>query len=382
MRPCAPGTYQPAKSAVSCEACPEGRYCPEGAAAATPCPENHWCPAGTTYATANPCNSGYSTRGATGAIAESECLPAEHGTWVRLAEGTAAQKGGTVSAGYYYDTSTPARSPIPRGAALCRRGRVCTAGSETSCPVGYFCADEGLDSYTPATSPTVPHSLTNVTLVGRCAPGHYCPLGATSSMPNSLDAYSVANHTQGPGGLCPLGAWCGNTDDTTASPQPCPAGTYGAGLGLADASDCSACPHGRLCPTAGLTVENATQACEAGWYCESGKSDTTGATPCPPGFYCPAGSIEPLPCGPGNFSAAEKQSECSVCSPGNYCPFDGVAGTTRETTCPAGHECNENGMAAPDPCDLGTHQNSTGARTCDACPPGSYCDEVGLVDFK
>ena len=45
--------------------------------------------------------------------------------------------------------------------------------------------------------------------------------------------------------------------------------------------------------------------------------------------------------------------------------------------CPAGHYCPE-GAIAPVPCGEGTYQSMTGKSTCVKCPPGKYCDEMGI----
>lgn len=68
------------------------------------------------------------------------------------------------------------------------------------------------------------------------------------------------------GGLCPAAHYC---PEGSASPLPCPAGTYS---NLTGQSVCSRCPVGYYCPE---RTGNFTK------------------FPCPPGFYCPDGMITP-----------------------------------------------------------------------------------------
>lgn len=66
------------------------------------------------------------------------------------------------------------------------------------------------------------------------------------------------------GGPCPPAHYC---PEGSASPVPCPAGTYTT---LAGQSVCSRCP--------------------AGYYCAEKTGNFT-KFPCPPGFYCPDGTL-------------------------------------------------------------------------------------------
>ena len=50
--------------------------------------------------------------------------------------------------------------------------------------------------------------------------------------------------------------------------QSCPAGTYNAGTGLTQLSDCTDCDGGKYCDTTGLDAPAGD--CDAGYYCQTG----------------------------------------------------------------------------------------------------------------
>lgn len=88
------------------------------------------------------------------------------------------------------------------------------------------------------------------------------------------------------------------------------------------------------------------------------------------GVNCPAGRF-------GNITGLRQEKECSLCSPGMYCPTPGLVmpyaeceagyycelGATRPNAanetwgylCPAGHYCPQ-GTPVPLPCGKGTYQ--------------------------
>lgn len=60
------------------------------------------------------------------------------------------------------------------------------------------------------------------------------------------------------------------------------------------------------------------------YYCMGGAvtptpSDGITGGPCPEGFYCPEGTVQPVPCKPGTFSAATHATQCEPCLPGWFC---------------------------------------------------------------
>lgn len=60
------------------------------------------------------------------------------------------------------------------------------------------------------------------------------------------------------------------------------------------------------------------------YYCVGGAvtptpSDGITGGPCPEGFYCPQGTVQPVPCKPGTFSAVTHATQCEPCLPGWFC---------------------------------------------------------------
>ena len=129
---------------------------------------------------------------------------------------------------------------------------------------------------------------------------------------------------------CPAGSYCPNI---TASPIPCPDGSYSLGF----ATICTECPAGHYCET--NRKDSVPLPCAAGTY--SNKS-ATACTPCNPGYACKGSDTSPTP-------------PSGLCSLGYYCP-DGHT----EVACPSG-----------------THGNITGAASqaggCPPCPAGYFC---------
>lgn len=85
-----------------------------------------------------------------------------------------------------------------------------------------------------------------------------------SNLPHLFGFYTPGSE----GGLCPPAHYC---PGGSASPLPCPAGTY---TNLTGQSLCSRCPAGYYCPE---------------------KTGNFTKFPCPPGFYCPDGRLTPTP---------------------------------------------------------------------------------------
>ena len=75
---------------------------------------------------------------------------------------------------------------------------------------------------------------------------------------------------------------------------------------------------------------------------------------------------------------ASRQSSCTPCLPGLYCPDRGLI---LGETCPQGSYC-PSGSAVPTSCPRGTFSNTEGlfnASSCDFCIPGSYCIAENLT---
>jgi len=142
------------------------------------------------------------------------------------------------------------------------------------CPPGKYCATTGL------TAPT-----------GNCAAGYYCLESSPVSNPSARDA------AWGRWDKCPFGSYC---PEGTATPYPCPRGTYGASQGLTTAAGCTPCDAGYYCETRNLTA--VTGPCDAGFYCPAGEyRPRQYAYRCTAGNYCVAASTAMTPCEGGFY---------------------------------------------------------------------------------
>jgi len=114
-----------------------------------------------------------------------------------------------------------------------------------------------------------------------------------------------------------MGFYC--PSNTSATPSPCPRGTYGDQTGLRSSDDCKRCDPGYFCQslnatsTTGEVIANDEKRekrflvnlflfpglCQAGYYCRNASispdppspnpCDGCDAGPCPPGHYCDNG---------------------------------------------------------------------------------------------
>ncbi|GKT33092.1 hypothetical protein ADUPG1_007102, partial [Aduncisulcus paluster] len=110
-------------------------------------------------------------------------------------------------------------------------------------------------------------------------------------------------------------------------------------------------------------------------------------TVCPMGHYCPEGSIEPIACSAGSYTAATGSSDdtmCLDCPAGSYC----VEGASSPVSCVLGQYCPSK-STEPIYCEAGTYGDSSNAAdplmyiehdvSCAACPIGKYCaDPEGI----
>ena len=123
------------------------------------------------------------------------------------------------------------------------------------CPAGCYCASQS----------TVVH----------CAPGQFCPEGATAPLP------------------CPSGSFCPDP----AYRLPCPGGTY-CGYGLKNPNPC---PEGSFCPDPSLSVH------------------------CPVGSHCPGGTVMHYPCPSNTYADAPRSARCTPCPEGTVSTGLGAA---------------------------------------------------------
>lgn len=168
---------------------------------------------------------------------------------------------------------------------------------------------------------------------------------------------------------CPQGNYCPSGTGNVF--ELCPVGTYGAGIRLASAGDCTQCTGGSYCDTPGNTMVSGT--CQAGYYCRLGADSATpsgaigDAGICPAGSYCPSGTVDPQPCPIGYYSnttGLTVDTECTLCDYGKYCDTTGLTEPTAD--CDEGFYCLLGATVPNNPTE-----DSTGG----PCPVGHYCPQ-------
>lgn len=170
----------------------------------------------------------------------------------------------------------------------------------------------------------------------------WCPAGFVCDTEATSDVLTA----------CPKGQYC---VEGTSEPASCPIGSYNDVFHKISADDCKSCPAGKYC-----NIEQGVEPtgdCEQGFFCVDGASTATPDTetfdsngypvygPCPAGYYCPVGTVWPLPCPIGTYSAsveATSDETCISCPSGYFCDheamsFDPTGDTNYE--CDAGWYC-------------------------------------------
>jgi hypothetical protein len=178
--------------------------------------------------------------------------------------------------------------------ATSQRGVLCTVGKFGPPPPAGSVAAAGVPcAYCPpstysgagadACQPCDPGQWSTFGVCTICAEGRYSTAPAVSE---ACDGVCVA----GPGFGCPAGS-------TSPSGIQCPVGSYQASATWSLA--CQLCPAGRYGATVGLTTAGCTGACipAPGRSCIPGSSNVHG-TPCPVDTYSPSGGpCQPCPAG-------------------------------------------------------------------------------------
>jgi hypothetical protein len=248
------------------------------------------------------------------------------------------------------------------------------------CPAGYVCATEGISSLNGLLCPAGSFCPTGTVIPVECPYSTYRSVAGGASIvdcyqcPSERFCSSTGLQIPDP---CPSGFYCSKG---TMYPVMCPSGRYCAEA-IADPAvcplgfDCPAstsapadCPDGYLCPAGnyipvacapGWHIDYNTstglpvcRACGAGFYqlpssnhtyhecqlCPAGKlcSDSSYldadngevqlTSTCPAGYYCPTGTVIPLPCPPGTFSAiagGTSVESCELCAADSYQTLEG-----------------------------------------------------------
>ena len=278
---CATGTYSNAGEGTSCTDCAVGYYCPStGASAPVVCPVGSYCPSArllspvtcpvgsycpsTGMSTPTTCPAG-SVCATIGLTTGTQCsvgnyCPAGAVTQTQCSSGTYCPVGSTAAnacAAGSYCATTASQVACPAGsycvstgltvATQCAAGSYCaTVASQVACPTGTYCPSAGL---TVATQCAAGYYCATVASQVTCSTGKYCPTGSTTQNACALGSYceNTASQVQ-----CPIGSTCAATGLT--APTPCPAGTYGTGVGRTSASACTVCNAGTYSTSLGLTA--------------------------------------------------------------------------------------------------------------------------------
>ncbi|KAJ8368244.1 hypothetical protein SKAU_G00082720 [Synaphobranchus kaupii] len=427
--------------------CEPGFFCSGGANTASPvntstggvCPAGCYCPLGTRHPQEYPCPPG-TWSNALGAQDASSCWFCPAGFFCNGAG--LSQPSGPCAPGFFCmggaDSSTPddgvtgQRCPMgfycPKGSTAplkcasrcmdCPSGHYCTeADGVQFCPEGHFCPGGTGEDILPCPpgsyGPQPGQSYLDQCLLcpagmyceewglsepsGPCESGYFCladsMLRTALAVALVLPASSVA--LRGPeagGGVCPVAHYC---PPGSATPIPCPAGTY---ANLTGQANCSHCHAGYYCPG---RISNYTRfPCPAGFYCPDGTRHAT-QYPCPRGYYNPETMTQSLdsclPCPPGHYCEKERLTDVSgKCKAGWFCvsaawnsqPFDLDNYTNANCLCPAtstGGRCQEGyycpaGSPEPLPCPPGAFCNVTGEGSGEPrlCPAGSFSPVAGI----
>ncbi|KAG6931120.1 hypothetical protein G0U57_002170, partial [Chelydra serpentina] len=275
QKSCNPGQYSP-EGELECWECPQGYVCPDGrnrqhcsagqepnpsrmhcttctlgsfstkeTLGCQPCPAGHYCPyIGTIQPL--PCPPG----SCTDAPGQSECQRCNKSSCCLDTVGRIQQD------------HEPIESPEGLQCQPCPSGHFCAGGfTAPPCPAGSFEPRKQFCKPSDGSS-----CLPGIRQCLKCPTGYFCPAGASY-------------------------------------PLPCQAGTYNPLQGQDDATDCRACPAGRVCTQAGLTQPD-SECMTGGTYCkEQGAKVAGDCVPCPGGYHCPElGTVTPQACGAGSFS--------------------------------------------------------------------------------
>ena len=435
---CAAGTYTNISGSAECNLCPQGHICPDPAASPVVCPAGtssngflcSACPHGS-YSPLEgmdicfPCPAGYSCSDGASLTACSEGYVSGEGegSCARCPAGSFSEDGINCypcPEGYHCLDPTVGPQLCPYGTSLVISNLTwedfpCDGNISDSmeayyaracqpCPAGFECPDPAL---APILCPDGTYSGVGEASCTVCPPGFECLDPTLGPVLCNSSSYSLGGASKCE--LCPGGTRCAHGEP----PSPCPSGSYSA----PGETECTYCPPGMACypgawepvacstgyTTFGAGASNCT-ICPLGLACPSPEVDPV---PCLPGHYtpslgasecdpCPAGSFCTLPylgptsCPPGSFSLGEA-TNCTVCSPGYYCPSRtsaiqlqcpvgsySLAGAEVCTYCPAGKACPFPAVNLEVVCPPGTY--SGGNQTeCTPCPAGKYCPDVADV---
>ena len=309
---CPPGSYCPQgqKGQENKEDCPAGFYCLEQ----TPSPHYHPCPIGTFSNNTNLSDDTFCE----------PCTPGFFCATPGLSEPT-----GLCQAKFYCPGNTNQTEMYNN---VCQPGHQCPEGSQQmkECPVNFYSSQIAIETCL------------------NCPTGYDCPaLGTKNPV------------------LCPIGHFC---DGSGNFPEKCPVGSYNPYNGAESVEDCHCCPGGYVCDNSGISNVSEMSACDPGFYCPSGSTNSTG--------------VQLLGCG-GGLSTEIENKNCEI---GYYCPGGEGSLSAYQTPCEPGFECTTSNLSNPvDLCSEGFYCSGADSDTNlptnpQECPRNSFC-ETGSIYF-
>jgi hypothetical protein len=206
--------------------------------------------------------------------------------------------------------------------------------------------------------------------------GFYCISGSNTSTPMHTTPLSSMNIST-IGSICPPGHYC---PEGSIQPTPCPKGTFNGKVGADQISECISCPAGHYCEGMGNAAP--TGLCLDGYYCVGGSYLPT-QNETEPGHYSIKGATNQTECSPGTYNMQYRQTSCSACPEGFYCPISGLV-TYIPYPCTVGHYCPI-GTIDPVKCPAGTFSDAIGNKNvseCTPCTSGYYCQLDGLTEVS
>ncbi|WAR09797.1 hypothetical protein MAR_034873 [Mya arenaria] len=378
--PCPAGTYNKfntSASVAACVLCPAGYYC-EGPGeidySAYLCPEGHFCLEGTTSRTSFPCPAsseclmcapGYYCPGGTENDPMTDPLPCPIGTYNPS----------------WNSSDLVNCHPCEQGWAYGDVANLTSANDCKTCPAGYICGyattdfemTTAADQYPcPAGTFTNRSDLYEAAQCTPCTGGYYCIGGEKE-----------------PTGICPRGYYCPE-GTLIGTEYGCPNGTYNDLEGLSSVDECKNCTQGHYCEFA----VSATTQCREGTYMPYGDPAKRQfeCIDCPGGSFCLNGTIDPAPCGTGNYSpvghycdnATTSEDDMltnKICPAGRYC-VGGLHSEPDAVDCDTGKYCPA-GTVEMLNCPVGTMRTTVGAGAvtdCEPCTAGYYCLEMSTTE--
>ncbi|EKX31555.1 hypothetical protein GUITHDRAFT_149224 [Guillardia theta CCMP2712] len=425
---CAAGSYTSASG--ECFDCQELTYCPFGTPEPLDCPANTYSAARSSSKADCLCEVGY------GSYNNSDCRLCPAGYWKDFRAtvpcspcpgNTYLPEIGTVNASDC--RACPANSTSPSGTplisqCLCVRGYYREGDACLSCPAGFYsdnlnqftCTPCGDNQYsTVSTSPSASNCVSctgNSTRVAidvascLCNPGFaggihqggltctQCEKGYSKATFGNVSCTICPNNTYAderglsacktcqpnsvspPGSVSPSECLCEpGYEYNSGECQICRPGTYKVGFG--NSARCLKCPEDTFLQSDGGSSIDQCIRCPSNAISRNGSSSVSNCS-CVPGYYAVDGDITFVcrECGPGYYAARYNQSVCDACPAGTY---------SEDLTAVAESDCQK----CPDNTTSDNHTgNITGCRcthghfgrngqACSPCPVGTYKDAQG-----